>query len=220
MTTTRRRLLQISAASIATGGVAALISMKGSPVPVVGEAQAQSAEELLAPGPLPEKAVGDENAPVTIIEYYSMTCPHCASFHLNTFPAIKEKYIDSGQARIVFREFPFDARAAAASMLMRCADESRYLPMKDVLFQQQRNWSRAPDARPPLLQIAKLAGFTQESFEACLKNQDLLDKIGQIRNKAANEYGVNSTPTFFINGTKYAGNMSVEEMSGIIDDLL
>ncbi|GIL02053.1 MAG: hypothetical protein BroJett030_19520 [Alphaproteobacteria bacterium] len=183
-------------------------------------AMAQSMDELLAPGPMPDMMMGEAEAPVTIIEYASMTCPHCATFHANTLPALKEQYVDTGKARLIFREFPFDPRATAAFMLARCAPDNQYFPLVDVLFRQQRVWALAEDPRPPLLQIAKLAGFTQESFEACLKNQQVLDNVLAVKSKAENDFGVASTPTFFINGEKHTGALSIEEMSAIIDKFL
>ncbi len=184
---------------------------------VASPAKAQSALKLMEPQALPDMVMGDPAAKVTIVEYSSMTCPHCANFHANTLPGLKEKYIDTGKVKLVFREFPFDPRAAAAFMLARCAPEGQYFPMVDVLYKQQQVWATAKDAREPMLQIAKLAGFTQESFEACLKNQELLDKVRAVFDKAAKEYGVESTPTFFINGEKHTGALSLEEMSKIID---
>ena len=174
--------------------------------------------KLLEEGALPDQAEGPADAPVTIVEYASMTCPHCAHFHEATFPALKEKYIDTGKVRFILREFPFDPRAEAGFMLARCA-EGKYFPMVDVLFKQQENWAAVQDARTALLNIAKLAGFTQESFEACLTNQKLLDDVRAVRSRGA-EFGVDSTPTFFINGKKYPGAMSIEQMSAIIDPLL
>lgn len=174
--------------------------------------------DLLADAPIEEKIVGNPDAPVTIVEYASMTCPHCASFHNNTWPAIKEKYVDTGRARLIFREFGFDPRAEAGTMLARCAGDN-YFAMIDVLFKQQATWSRAPDGKAALLKIARLAGFSQESFEACLTDQKLLDDLRAVKNRGANEFGVDSTPTFFINGNKYAGALSVDEMSAIIDSM-
>ncbi len=177
-------------------------------------------QKLMEPGPLPEMALGDANAPVTIVEYMSMTCPHCANFHNETFDAIKEKYIDTGKVRFIVREFPFDPRAAAAFMLARCAPEGQYFPMISMLFKQQQQWAAAENGREALLQMSKLAGFTQESFEACLTNQKLLDDVNAVMQRGAKEFGVQSTPTFFVNGEHYSGDMSVDVMSALIDSKL
>jgi protein-disulfide isomerase len=177
-------------------------------------------DKVLAPGPLDDKAIGEENAPVTVVEYMSMTCPHCRQFHEETYPALKEKYIDTGKVRFVLREFPLDPRAAAAIMLARCAPNDQFFPMVDVLFKRQTVWATAQDARTELLNIAKLAGFTQESFEACLTNQQLLDDVNSVRTTAGEDFGVDATPTFFIDGKRYSGDMSIGQMSAIIDPLL
>ena len=175
--------------------------------------------KLLEPGALPDKVLGEADAPVTIVEYASMTCPHCAHFHETTLPAIKEKYIDTGKARLIFREFPFDPRAEAGFMLARCAGDN-YFPMVDVLFKQQESWAGVENAKAALEQISKLAGFTQESFEACLTDQKLLDDVRAVQKRGATEFDVDSTPTFFINGNTYKGAMTVEEMSAVIDGML
>lgn len=175
--------------------------------------------KLMEPGALPEKSLGEENAPVTIVEYASTTCGHCGSFHRNTFPELKKKYIDTGKVRLILREFPFDPRAEAGFMLARCS-EDKYFAMTDVLFKQQDQWVPVQDARSALLQIARLAGFSQESFEACLTNDKLLADVRSVKSRGETEFGVDSTPTFFINGSKYAGAMSIDEMSAIIDSML
>jgi len=209
-----------------------LLALAGAPLALSafkGTGWAQSApqpegevdmDKLLEPGPLPEMAKGDPDAPVKMVEYASMTCGHCANFHNNTWPMLEEKYIETGQLYAVLREFPFDPRAAAAFMLARCAPNDGYFPMVDVLFEQQAAWARAENARPPLENIARLAGFTQESFEACLTDQQLLNDVNAIRQRGAEEFGVNATPTFFINGQKYTGALSVDQMSAIIDSML
>ncbi|MEZ5791469.1 MAG: DsbA family protein [Nitratireductor sp.] len=217
VTLNRRRLLETLGASALTLGAVGAFLPAGSPLSMVRAANAQGALQLLEPQALPDMVLGKDDAPVTIVEYASMTCPHCARFHENTLPGIKEKYVDTGKVRFIFREFPFDPRAAAAFMLARCAPKEQYFPMIDVLFKQQSVWATAQDPRPPLLQIAKLAGFTQESFEACLKNQQVLDNVMAVKDKAAKDYKVDSTPTFFINGEKLSGEMSVEAMSAAID---
>lgn len=175
--------------------------------------------KLLEPGVLPEQALGKADAPVTIVEYASMTCPHCATFHEKTLPEFKAKYIDTGKVRMIFREFPFDPRAEAGFMLARCAKDN-YFPMVDVLFKQQQNWAAVQNAKDALLQIAKLAGFSQESFEACLTDQKLLEDVRAVRERGAKDFGVDSTPTFFIDGNRYPGALSIAELSAIIDPLL
>ncbi|MEP9385721.1 DsbA family protein [Mesorhizobium sp. KR9-304] len=175
--------------------------------------------KLLEPGALPDKVLGNDDAPVTIVEYASMTCPHCAQFHATTLPELKTKYIDTGKARLIFREFPFDPRAEAGFMLARCSNDN-YFPMVDVLFKQQQNWASVENAKDALLQISKLAGFSQESFEACLTDQKLLDDVRAVQKRGSDEFKVDSTPTFFINGNTYKGALTIAEMSAIIDGML
>jgi protein-disulfide isomerase len=163
-------------------------------------------EELMKPGPLPDLTLGSADAPITVVEYASMTCGHCAHFHTTVFPTLKEKYVDTGKVRFVMREFPLDNLAAAASMLARCAGEGKTFPLISALFAKQEDWAFVKgDPRPELLKFAKQAGFTQESFEKCLTDQKLLDDIAAIRSRAAETFGVSATPTFFINGKKLNG---------------
>ena len=157
-------------------------------------------------GSLPDLVLGKADAPITVVEYASMTCGHCATFHNKVFPALKEKYIDAGKVRLVFREFPLDNLAAAASMLARCAGGEKTLPLISVLFAKQEEWAFVKgDPRPELFKVAKQAGFTQESFDKCLADQKLLEDITAVRTRGAETFGVSSTPTFFINGKKLAG---------------
>jgi protein-disulfide isomerase len=163
-------------------------------------------DELLKPGPLPDLVLGNADAPITVVEYASMTCGHCAHFHTTVFPTLKEKYVDTGKVRFVMREFPLDNLAAAASMLARCAGDGKTFPLISVLFAKQDEWAFVKgDPRPELLKFAKQAGFTQESFEKCLTDQKLLDDISAVRSRAAETFGVNATPTFFVNGKKLNG---------------
>jgi protein-disulfide isomerase len=214
---TRREFCQSSAvAALATALLGAnSLSLFSS------QAQAQTVpmSDLMKPDALPDMVLGDDKAPVTVIEYASMTCSHCAHFQEATFPELKKRYIDTGKVRYIFREFPLDSLAAAAFMLARCTgenDKNKYFALVDTLFRQQRTWA-VERPLPPLFAIAKQAGFTQQTFDACLSNQKLLDGIESMRTRAAKQFKVESTPTFFVNGTLLPGAASIEEMAKIID---
>jgi protein-disulfide isomerase len=174
--------------------------------------------QLMAPGALPEMSLGSADAKVTIVEYASMTCGHCGAFHASTYPALKEKYVDTGKVRFIFREFPFDPLAEAGFLLARC-NEAQFFPMISALFSSQAVWVKAEKPSEALFQISKQAGYTQETFNACLKDTALLEKIRAVR-AGGEKNGVDSTPTFFVNGAKYPGNKSIESFSAIIDPLL
>jgi protein-disulfide isomerase len=200
----RRALLRsvASAATMAAAGQA--FAQKKADAPI-------SIEELMKPDALGDLILGKADAPCTIVEYASMTCGHCATFHTKVFPAIKEKYIATGKVRFIMREFPLDTLAAAASMLARCAGGEKTVPMIDVLFSKQEDWAfQRQNAVPELFKIAKQAGFTQESFDKCLTDQALLDKISQGRERASKQFGVDSTPAFFINGKRMKDGPTVE----------
>ncbi|HEY7666156.1 MAG TPA: DsbA family protein [Xanthobacteraceae bacterium] len=215
-TVTRRRLLVGTAAvaAVIAAGAGGYYLWNHSDTAVaqpVAAADDVSMAELMTPGPLGDEIQGAENAPVTIIEYASMTCPHCSHFHETTYPELKKKYIDTGKVRFIFREFPLDPLAAAASMLARCAGNDKYFPLVDTFFAQQKDWVVQKPLQP-MFEIAKQAGFTQQSFDACLANQKMLDGIEESRKRAATKFNVNSTPTFFINGKIFRGALTVEEL--------
>jgi len=179
-------------------------------------------DALMKPAKLPDMVMGDAKAPVTIVEYASMTCPHCAHFQETTFPELKKRYIDTGKVRYIFREFPLDNLAAAAFMLARCAgelDSSKYYAMIDTMFAQQRTWA-VEKPIPPLMAIAKQAGFTEKSFDECLANQKLLNGIEDVRQKGIKDFQIDSTPTFFINGVRKVGALTMDEMTKVIDPML
>jgi protein-disulfide isomerase len=180
---------------------------------------AEIAARLLEPQALADNWLGDPNAPVTIIEYASMTCPHCRAFHETVFDDFIAEFVDTGQVRFVLREFPLDTRAAAAIMLARCAPgESGFYALVDHLFETQGEWATA-DAEAfldTLFGQVEQAGFTRETFDACLANQELLDNIVAVQNRGA-ELGVNSTPTFFINGAIHVGEVTLEELRVAIE---
>lgn len=172
---------------------------------------AAMAEELL-----PDKVLGDPDAPVEIIEYASMTCPHCASFHEGVFPQLKEEYIDTGKVRFVLREFPFDPLAAAVFMLARCSDD-KYYDVVDLFFEQQRTWAVREGALGEIRKLAKQAGFTDEAFETCLTDQKLLDGINAVKDHGARELGVRATPTIFVDGKQVEGSRNIKAFREIID---
>jgi len=181
-------------------------------------ALADANEELMTPSPLGEKTQGDPKAPVTLIEYAAVTCPHCADFFMHQFPELKSKYIDTGKVHFIFREFPLNALDIAGFMLARCAD-AQYFPIVDTLFEKQRDWVVQKPIEP-LMAIAKQAGFTQQSFEECLKNQKVEDGIKWVRDRASEKFGVSGTPTFFINGKKFTGNPTAADIGREIDGQL
>ena len=195
-----------------------------SPLRLITEATAQgvSAAEIAKPVSLPDMALGPKDATVTITEYASMTCPHCADFNEKVFPKMKSEYIDTGKVRYVFREFPLDIKAAAGSMLARCVakdDAGKYFAVIDMLFRQQNDWV-LKNTTETLTRIGKQAGLSGQQIEDCLKDQALLDKIAADQKYAADVLKVNSTPSFFINGELIKGDTRFEEFDKRIKALL
>jgi protein-disulfide isomerase len=193
-----------------------------SPLRLIAEAMAQGAADVAKPVSLPDMALGPANAPITITEFASMTCPHCAAFNADVFPKIKSTYIDTGKIRYVFREFPLDIKAAAGSMLSRCIakdDAGKYFAVTDMLFKQQGDWV-TKNTTETLSRIGKQAGLSQQAVDDCLKDQTLLDKIVADQKFANEVLKVNSTPTFFINGEMIKGETSFEEFDKKIQSLL
>jgi protein-disulfide isomerase len=207
-------------AALSLTGLFALAGL--SPLRLITKAMAQSAVDVAKPQSLPDMAIGPANASVTITEYASMTCPHCANFNEAVFPKLKSEYIDSGKVRYVFREFPLDIKAAAGSMLARCIakdDAPKYFAVIDLLFRQQNEWV-VKNTTETLTRIGKQAGLSQQQVEDCLKDQALLDKIAADQKYANEVLKVNSTPTFFINGEMLKGETSFDEFSKRINALL
>jgi protein-disulfide isomerase len=212
---TRRKLLMgvtAAAAVVAAGGAGYYLWSRPDTAVAQPAAGGQvPMAELLTPGPLGDEVLGAADAPVTIVEYASMTCPHCSHFHETTFPEMKKKYIDTGKIRFIFREFPLDPLAAAASMLARCAGKDKYFPLIETFFAQQKEWVVQKPLQP-MFAIARQAGFTQQTFDECLANQQMLNAIEESRTRAATKFNVNSTPTFFINGKIFRGALTPEEL--------
>lgn len=214
----RRALLAAGGATTLAG--AALLSFTLGPSARAQKGKQEVAlDELMKPGELPELALGSSDAKVIIVEYASMTCGHCATFHNSVFPELKKKYIDTGQVRFILREFPLDNLAAAASMLARCAGGEKTYPLVGVLFEKQDEWIVRGNGVPKLFEIAKQAGFTQESFDKCLTDQRLLEQISAVRTRANEKFGVSSTPTFFVNGKRLTGT-AIRDFDQLIEPLL
>ena len=210
---TRRNLL------IAASTVAIVVAIAGLEGLQPAAAQSAGAAELMVPPPLGDRVLGKEDAPVTVVEYASMTCPHCAHFHETTYPELKKRYIDTGKVRFIFREFPLDPLAAGASMLARCADKEQFFPLIETLFQQQSKWA-VEKPIPQLLAIAKQAGFSEEKFKACLSDQKMLDAMQAEQKRATDKFQVNSTPTLFVNGKKHVGGISIDDLAKVIDPIV
>ena len=209
------------ASALSLAGLAALVAF--APVHLAGEATAQSSTAALVAKPvsLPDMALGPAKAPVTITEYASMSCPHCAAFEENVFPMLRSKYIDTGKVRFVFREFPIDIKAAAASMLARCIandDAGKFFGAIDTLFKQQDQLMT--DTKDTLKLIGKQGGLSEQAVETCVKDQTLLDKLSADQKFAYEVLKVDATPTFFINGERLKGAMSFEELDEKIKSLL
>ena len=213
---TRRNLLvgaSVVALVVAVGGIEALTAAQPA------AAQSATAAELLVPPPLGDRVLGKDDAPVTIVEYASMTCPHCAHFHETTYPELKKRYIDTGKVRFIFREFPLDPLAAGASMLARCAEKDKFFPLIETLFHMQRTWA-VEKPIPKLLALAKQAGMSEQTFNACLSDQKMLDDMQAEQKRATDKFGVSSTPTLFVNGKKVIGGVAIEDLAKLIDPLL
>jgi protein-disulfide isomerase len=166
-----------------------------------------------------DRILGNPEAPITIVEYASLTCPHCAHFANDVLPEIKKEWIDTGKAKLVLRDFPLDEPALRAAMIARCAPPERYYAFADTFFAAQEKWVRSGDYREALARLAKLGGMGQAEFDTCINNTELENKIVEGRLRATQELEVSSTPTFFINGSKLAGAPTKEEFDKLLSGL-
>lgn len=210
--TTRRDALKL------TGLVTAGLALPG----FAGSAFADSIDTaaLMQAGPLGDVWLGPADAKCTIIEYASMTCPHCAKFHKETWPELRKRYVDTGKVRFTLREFPLDPLATAGFMLARCEGDNMYYPITDLLFDQQAGWAFTQKPVDNLEQMLKQAGYTKDKFEACLKNEKIYAGINTVKQRALDVFKVDSTPTFFINGTRYTGEMTLDAMEKVIKPII
>ena len=207
-------------AHLAALSVAALLALL-PPLASSAEAQSAVAADVAKPVSLPDIVIGSPKAPVTITEFASMSCPHCAAFGENVFPMLRSKYIDAGKVRFVFREFPLDVKAVAASMLARCIaqnDAEKYLGAVEILFKQQERLMM--QTKDTLIFVGKLNGMNEQEVSGCVSDQPLLDKMAADQKYALETLKVDSTPTFFVNGERLKGSMSFEELEERLKPLL
>lgn len=200
------------AAAVLVGGIVYWKASSNGNAGETGPKTDPDLAELLAPGPLPDMVLGKQEAPSVIVEYASMTCPHCAQFHTLVLPELQTKYIDTGQAKLILREFPLDGLAVAAFMLARCAGPDRYYPMVGALFETQKTWAmQGPEGKEKLLLIAKQAGFSKEKFDQCIGDKEMFNKIVEVRAIGNEKFGVDSTPSFFVNGKRLTGEHTLKD---------
>lgn len=214
----RRHLLEIAfAVSLALAAGGSLVT--ASYTPVHAQAATFPMSELMAKEALPDVVQGKADAPITIVEYASMTCGHCARFHAETYPDLLKNYIDTGKVRFILREFPLDPLAAAGFMLARCSGDKRNA-MIDLLFDTQKDWAFVEKPLEALASIVKQTGMSQEAFDKCINDQALYDKVNEVRDRAAQKFGVNATPTFFVNGKKITGEMNPQALDKLLQPML
>lgn len=201
---TRRKLL-------VTGSVATGLALGGFVLPAAAQGLQYSKGDMV---------LGDPDAPVEVIEYASMTCPHCRRFHDEVYPALKKDWVDTGKVRFVFREFPLDRYALQASMLARCGGEQKFFGFIDLLFKQQPNWTSASDPGAALRQIGLLGGVSGEAFDACMADESLVDMILATRLDGHQRMKVAGTPSVYVNGEKVGDPMDYADISDRIRSAL
>jgi protein-disulfide isomerase len=197
----------------------ALLTLAG-PLPALAQppatpptAAAQAAALKLTPD---DRILGKPDAPITIVEYASLTCPHCGHFAVDVLPKLKAKWIDTGKAKLVLRDYPLDEPALRAAMIARCAPPDKFYAFIDTFFADQQQWVLAKDYQAALARLALLGGMNKSAFDACLANKSAEDQVLKSRLTATQALGVESTPTFFINGTKFDGAPEEEAMNAAL----
>lgn len=203
---TRRQIL--------VSGIGGLALLAAAPVLLTAPAALAESDALYDD----DRILGSLDAPVTIIEYSSLTCPHCASFHSNTLPDVKKEWIDEGKARLVYRHFPLDGLALRAAVVTSCMRDEAHFSFLDALFRSQNNWARSQDPLAALSQMARLAGMDQATFDACVGDEAKMDDILMRAREGAQTYDVQSTPTFIVNGKKVVGALSYEDFEKVLQD--
>ena len=164
--------------------------------------------------------LGDENAPLTVVEYVSFSCPHCANFHKHVWPKLKAEYVDTGKVKFIFREVYFNRNDLRISLIARCGGSEAYYPLADLYLNSQSTWSRAPDPASAIEQVAKRAGMPQQTMNACIADEDFQKTLVENYRRNAAEHAVRSTPSFVIDGTTHAGGMPFEDFAKLLDSAL
>lgn len=214
MTLTRRNAL------ILTAGSAAAASLTGFSPALAADGDMHDVEKLMQPNGPADRPIGNPDAKVTMIEYAAPTCPHCARFHINVYPEFKKQYIETDKVRFILRPFVSNVLDAVVFMLAETGDDDAYYAIVDTFMQTQSQWRNADRPRDALLAIALQLGFTEESFEAALTNQELFARMETLREQALGEFDLTGTPTFYVNGKQLSGSRSLEQLAAEIDPLL
>ena len=215
-----RNILIVAGGVVAVAAIAAGVyygtRAPSSPAPVAAVSTPnKAAVESVQPG---DHVLGDPKAPITVIEYASLTCSHCAHFHTQVLPDIKKKWIDTGKVKLVYRDFPLDQVAAKAAQIAECAGNDKYFGVVDIIFRGQPQWAAAADPLAELAKPLRIAGMGENEIKACLANDAMSNAVINDY-KGGEAMGVNSTPTLFINGQLYRGSRSVEELDGVFSKL-
>lgn len=212
----RRKVLMGAFAGL--GALLAVQAVSAQPATAADGPRADIAmDEMMRTGDMPDNVLGKPDAPVVIVEYSSLTCPHCADFHKDVLPKIKEKYVDTGKARYILREFPLDNVAAAGFMLARCVDKDKYFSFIELLYANQEEWAFKNNPIPELQKFAKQVGFTEERFNQCLADEKALKYIEWVRDRGHKQFNVRGTPSFFINGKFMKGAATIEKFDELIE---
>lgn len=169
---------------------------------------------------LSDRIEGDPSAPITMIEYASMTCPHCADFHTGPYKLIKKEYVETGKVKFIYRDFPLDRLGLAAAMMARCAPKERYFAIVNIIYQSQDSWARASDPAAALAQIAKLAGMSKKTFDACIIDKNIYEGVMKIRNDGDKKFNIKATPTILIDGKTFEGDKTIKAFRSELNALL
>ncbi len=204
-----------AAAVLVVGATLCLSGCGGAAGPTADPALSQK-DKIVEPGPLGEREYGSPNAPVTIVEYVSLTCPHCRNYHANVFPKLKRQYVNTGKVRYIIREFPIGRTAGTAALATRCAPPSKHLSLTEAYLARQREWVAQEVRHDAIYRIAKSSGMSRAEFDKCITNQTIIDGLTEVKQRGR-KYGVIGTPTLFVNGQKLQGAVTFEEVKALID---